>query len=69
MTDKQKEKILQTQTIEEFNELLFKYAPEYGDLKMDDWDKDIEKHLIEDILKTTKETLEEMDEVITEYKD
>lgn len=69
MTKKQKEEILQTQTIEQFNELLFKYAPEYGNLKMDDWDKDIEKHLIDDILETTKETLEEMDGLIVEYKD
>lgn len=63
-----KKNILKSNNMGEFLDALRLYAPEYDDLPVEKWDKDIYKHYVEVILGTTIESIEKMEEEIIEYE-
>ncbi len=66
---KNKEELLQAKTEEEFNAYLLKNYPEYDEIPINEWNQDIYRYYVENILDTTIEALEKMEEEIIEYED
>lgn len=64
-----KEKMYTTKDYFEFDDFLDIYFPEYNNLPIDKWNKEVKEYYIHNILGMTEEMLKDMETTITEYRD
>lgn len=69
MTKEELESLKKTKDVGEFIDFLNKYGYKYNNIGYDKWEPEIKEHYIKNILETTEEAIEEMQNIIREYKD
>lgn len=69
MTKEELENLKKTKDVGEFIDFLNKYGYKYNNIGYDKWEPEIKEHYIKNILETTEEAIEEMQNIIREYKD